>query len=474
MNTDFLWGISTSSYQVEGATKLDNRETCIWDTFAKQAGKIVDASDGSIACDHYHKFKEDIQLMKQLGVKAYRFSIAWPRIINHKLEVNQMGLEFYNRLVNELLANNIEPWVCFYHWDLPQFLQDLGGWTNREICKHYCDYVEVVANHLGDRVKHFIMINEHNVIAWMGHMMGIHAPGLKDEKLAYAAAHHLNLAQGMGIQRLRKLNSNWNIGTVMSLSYCKPISKKHEDFEATKVMDALWNRSFLDPLFHGCYPEMLHAEFEPHIQTGDMQEIQQPIDFLGVNYYTTTYAMAPNIKTSEHSFAEVRAHHAEGLAMGSQTFMHSPPKEVVTTALNWEVAPLGFYHWLMELKNNYGNPLVFITENGAAFEDKSRLHTTIQDDDRIDFYEQYLAALFKAKEFGANIQGYFAWTLLDNYEWAEGYTSFFGLVHVDRNTLKRSPKKSFYWYRDKILKHCDESQLCSENHHSIIAPLFDE
>ncbi len=455
MTTNFLWGISTSSYQLEGATHLDKREACIWDIFAKDSNKIVDQSDGSIACDHYHRFPEDIALMQQLGIKAYRFSSAWSRIISANYRVNPKGLAFYDRLTDTLLDHGIEPWLCLYHWDLPQFLQDKGGWGNRDICQYYCDYVEIIARCVGDRIHRFMMFNEPNVIAWLGHLIGIHAPGFTHENLAYRVAHHLNLAQGMGLQLLRALNSKWQLGTIVSLSLCEPIVDTDENIVATQVMDALWNGSFLDPLFHGRYPAILQNEFAPHIEIDDMKMIQQPIDFLGVNYYTTTYAKVPAKANDNHSptVSDICKTKKAGLPMGSRTFMHMPPDLVNTTAMQWEIAPAGFYHWLMKLKHDYHNPQVYITENGAAFNDDHCIADMVQDDDRIEFYEVYLQALFKARDEGANIKGFFAWTLLDNFEWGEGYTKYFGLVRVNRKTMQRSPKKSFYWYKNFIAAH---------------------
>lgn len=437
MKQAFTWGVSTSSYQIEGANQADGRSPCIWDHFCRQPFVIIDGSDGSVACDHYHRYQTDVNLIAELGVSAYRFSTAWPRIIpNGTGKVNSRGLDFYERLVDALLAKAIDPWVCLYHWDLPQALQERGGWANRDMQYWFTDYAMTVCEKLHDRVKHIALINEHNVIAWLGHLMGVCAPGLKNEPLSFKVAHHLNLTQGYALATLRHEFPDLQLGTIVSLSRTKARRDTPEDQLAADYLDLLWNDCFLDPVFHGHYPKALTEFIAPYIQQHDMAMIKQPLDFLGVNYYTTSYAQQPDKPGSQF--------------MGQLTSMCLPPPNVKLTDMCWEIDASGFYDLLMRLKNKYDNPTVFITENGAAFADNHLNNGTIQDQDRIDFYQSYINAMQHARRDGANIQGFFAWTLLDNFEWGQGYSKYFGLVHIDRATMKRTPKASYYWLQNLV------------------------
>lgn len=428
---DFLWGASTASYQIEGAWNEDGKGASIWDTFSHKIGKVKHGDTGDVACNHYHLYKHDVKLMKALGLKAYRFSTAWTRFFPEgRGKPNAKGRDFYNRLVDELLENNIEPWLCFFHWDLPQALQDKGGWANRDMVHYYGDYASYVAETLGDRVKHFIMLNEPNVFSILGHVLGMHAPGVQDISAFAATAHHLNLATGMGLERLRGQNSSWQLGTVISLQPVEPTTDHDHDIEAAQLFDALWNRLFLDPLYKGKYPEMVLGMLEDCVQGGDLGQIQQPLDFLGMNLYNRIL-----IEADPKSLVGLR--------------MVAPPASAELTDMGWEVYPKALYNQLIDLKNNYDNPKVFVTENGAAFKD-TLVNDKVADAQRIHYLARHLQALHQAKEEGANVQGYFVWSLFDNFEWAEGFEKRFGIVYVDYATQKRIPKDSYFWYQQAI------------------------
>jgi beta-glucosidase len=431
--SEFVWGTSTASYQIEGAAKEDGKGPSIWDTFTHTPGKVKHGDTGDVACDHYHLYKHDVALMKGLGIRAYRFSTAWPRFFPEgRGKPNTKGRDFYNRLVDELLENNLEPWLCFYHWDLPQTLQDKGGWANRDTAYYYTDYAAYVAEHLGDRVKNFVLFNEPNVAAMLGHLLGFHAPGITDLNAYAAATHHFNLATGLGAERLRGMNSSWKLGTVMNLQPVHPLTDKDEDIEARMILDALWNRSTLDPILKGSYPEIMNGMLEDVVQAGDLSKTHQPLDFFGLNHYTRIIARSDSKSLVGLGTAE-------------------PPKGAELTGMGWEIYPKGLYDQLIELKNDYGNPLVYVTENGAAFEDNLTAKG-VDDQDRIRYFEKYIRAVYEAREQGANVQGYFVWSLLDNFEWAEGYEKRFGIIHVDYATQKRTPKASFRWFQEVIRK----------------------
>ena len=430
----FVWGASTAAYQIEGAWDRDGKGQSIWDTFSHTAGKIHDNDTGDVACDHYHLYRRDVALMKTLGIDAYRFSTAWTRLFPEgRGKPNRVGRDFYDRLIDELLANEIAPWLCFYHWDLPQALQDKGGWAARDTVYFYTDYIAYVAEQFGDRVNHFVMLNEPNIAALLGHLLGLHAPGLTDMMVFGAAAHHLNLATGSGLERLRSENGNWQLGTVFNLQPVHPETDTDEDSQAAQLFDAVYNRSFLDPLLKGSYPEQTAGMLEFHIQENDLTTIQQPLDFLGVNLYTRL-----RVKADKGSLI--------GMAQAE------PPAGTKLTDMGWEVYPDALYEQLMDLKDNYDNPTIYVTENGAAFPDvleQERVH----DIDRIAYLEGYLAALHRALTEGANVKGYFVWSLLDNFEWAEGYSKRFGITYVDYATQERYPKDSYYWYQELIQNH---------------------
>lgn len=429
---DFVWGASTSSYQIEGAANEDGRGPSIWDLFSHAPGRIRNGDTGDLACDHYHRCAEDVAWLAQGGFGAYRFSTSWSRIVPAGTgRVNDKGLDFYDRLVDALLKRGISPWLCLYHWDLPAALQSRGGWLNRKIGTWFADYVRLVAARLGDRVKHWIMLNEPMVHAIFGHGVGTHAPGMTGWPNLLAALHHQNLAQGLALQALRADHRNLELGTALVLQPVTAASDRPQDRNAAHRFDAIWNRACLDPLLKGAYPLLLADAFAPLIQEGDLAAIHQPIDFLGLNYYSPLYV--------GHDDASVT-----GARFGP------PPPGTPVTAMEWPIEPAGLTRQLIELRDHYGNPDVYVTENGASFDDQVGMDGTVQDHARIDYLRGHLRAARTALQAGAALRGYFVWSLLDNFEWAEGYSRRFGIIQVDFTTLKRTPKASFHWLADMI------------------------
>lgn len=434
----FLWGCSTSAYQIEGAVTADGRGPSIWDTFCRTWGKVAGGDTGDVADDHYHRYAEDVDLMAKAGMRAYRLSVAWPRIQPTGTgPANAPGLDFYDRLVDTLLAKGIDPWVCLYHWDLPQALQDKGGWTNREIAHWFADYAQIVAGRLGDRVRHWCMLNEPSVVAIFGHGLGSHAPGLTGKANYFKAIHHQNLAQGTALKALRAMDGgkrNWQLGTVLSLQPCWPVGGLDKNYPASSLWDAVWNRSCLDPLMKGTYPELLADGFAPLVKAGDLETTRQPIDFLGMNYYS-------------------RMHQQPDPGGLFGTGFGPAPEGTPVTGMDWPIEPDGVAEMLSDLQENYDNPVVYVTENGADYPDKVGPKGYVQDDDRIAYLRNHLLAARKVIDDGVQLKGWFVWTLLDNFEWADGYRRHFGLVQVDRKTLERKPKASYRWYATVIRKN---------------------
>jgi beta-glucosidase len=422
MQTGFRWGVATAAYQVEGAVAEDGRGPSIWDTFSAEPGRIADGSSGTVACDHYHRYAEDIALMRELGVGAYRFSIAWPRIQPTGAgAVNPKGVDFYDRLVDALLAAGIDPVATLYHWDLPQALQDNGGWLTRETAYRFADYAGLIAETLGDRVKLWITLNEPFVHMTLGYATGVHAPGQLLLFDALPVAHHQLLGHGLAVQALRRHTDN-PIGLTNNYSPAWPHSPA--DATAAVAYDTLHNRLFTEPVLGLGYPEgTVPAEV---VHDGDLDVIATPIDALGVNYYNPTGIRAPE----------------EGSPL---PFEIVPLTGYPTTEFDWPVVPDGLRELLVLLKSRYAEklPPVYVTENGAAY---SRL----DDQDRIAYLDGHIAAVAAAIDEGVTVNGYFVWSLLDNFEWAEGYTKRFGLVHVDFANQRRTPRSSFRWYRDRI------------------------
>jgi beta-glucosidase len=427
----FVWGAATASYQIEGATSVDGRGESVWDRFCATPGKVRAGDTGEIACDFYHRFPEDVVVMSELGLDAFRFSIAWPRIIPQgRGPVNQAGLDFYDRLVDALLENDIEPFVTLFHWDTPQPLEDEGGWPVRSTAEAFVDYVDAVAGRLGDRVRRWITHNEPWVVAWIGHARGEHAPGRRSEQDAVATAHHLLLSHGWAVEAIRSGVADADVGITLNLAHAYPASPSPEDEAAAWHLDGEGNRWFLDPLFRGSYPADLLERNEivtPFVRDGDLETIAAPLDFLGVNNY----------------FSFVVRETGEGPIV-----VRDP--EAQRTDMGWEVYPDGLYRVLARVAADYEPAAIYVTENGAAFGDVRGHDGRVRDPERQGYLESHIGSVARAVAEDVPVKGYFVWSLLDNFEWAHGYSKRFGLVYVDYPTLERVPKDSFYWYRDFV------------------------
>ena len=420
----FLWGVSTSAFQIEGALAEGGRGPSIWDRFCEAPGRIARGETADLACDHYHRVDEDLGLLADLGVNVYRFSIAWPRVQpSGQGPANAAGLGFYERLVDGLLARGIEPLPTLYHWDLPQALQDEGGWLNRATVQRFADYVQLVARQLGDRVPRWITHNETFEHSVFGHALGTHAPGLELGLGLFPVVHHLLLSHGLAVQALRATAPAVQVGIAQSLAPAWPASEAAADVEAAALLDRLHLGLHIEPLLWGRYPEL--PVIDPAVvQGGDMEAIAQPLDFLGINFYNA------NIVRAAPPGAPVPIVEAE------------PPAGVERTDMGWPVLPESFTEALVGLKTRFGErlPPLLITENGAALPEQRQ----------IAYLDSHLQALHQAIEAGVDVRGYCAWSLLDNFEWAEGYRPRFGLVHVDESTQQRTPKASYRWYRELI------------------------
>ncbi|MBX6773172.1 MAG: beta-glucosidase [Chloroflexi bacterium] len=430
----FLWGAATAAYQIEGAVREDGRGESIWDRFSHTPGKTHKGDTGDIACDHYHRWPEDIRLMRELNLKAYRFSIAWPRILPRgRGGVNERGLAFYDRLVDGLLAADITPWVTLYHWDLPQPLEDAGGWPNRSTADAFVEYVNIVSRRLGDRVKNWITLNEPWCVAFLGYLTGEHAPGRRDLRAALAATRTLLAAHGRAVPVLRANSAGARVGITLNLAAVYPASDSPVDREAAHRYDGFFNRWFLDPLYGRGYPAdmvALYGDNLPPVPAGDIEVAAAPIDFLGVNYYSPS---------------AVRHEPSGPLQVGVVPF---PDAEV--TAMGWPVYPRGLFDLLLRLHRDYPIGALYITENGAAYDDPPPANGRVPDPRRIAYYAGHLTEAARAIAEGVPLHGYFAWSLMDNFEWAHGYSKRFGLVYVDYPTQQRTIKDSGYWYREVI------------------------
>jgi beta-glucosidase len=428
---DFLWGAATASYQVEGAAHEDGRGESVWDRFCATPGKVRNGDSGDRACDFYHRYREDVALMRELGLNAFRFSIAWPRVLPMgRGPVNEAGLDFYDRLVDELLAHDIEPFATLFHWDTPQALEDLGGWPVRGTAEAFVEYTEAVVRRLGDRVRHWITHNEPWVHAWIGHAWGQHAPGRTSEADAVAAAHHLLLSHGWAVDVIRAAAPDAQVGITLDLAQAYPASDTPEDEAAAWQVDGEGNRWFLDPIYRGAYPPDLLERNElaaDVVEDGDLETISAPIDFLGVNNYFRFLVSAG----------------ADGPRLERD-------RESLYTDMDWEVYPDGLHQLLVRVNRDYAPQAIYITENGAAFGDVLGHDGRVHDPERTAYLQSHIAAVSQAIKEGAPVRGYFVWSLLDNFEWAFGYSKRFGIVYVDYPTLERVPKDSFYWYQDFI------------------------
>lgn len=435
----FLWGAATASYQIEGGYNEDGRGESIWDRFCREPGNILNGDTGDVACDHYHRWRDDIKLMKRIGLKAYRFSISWPRILPQgKGVINQHGLDFYDRFVDGLLSVGIEPFVTLYHWDLPQTIQEEGGWVNRETVYHFKEYVTEVSKRLGDRVSHWITHNEPHVVTFLGHESGEHAPGIKDIATALQVSHHLLLSHGEAVQVFREnKNKRTRVGISLNLSPVYPSSQKDEDKKAAKRYDGYLNRWFLEPIFKGIYPEDMitwYGDKVPKTNTKDMNTISRKIDFLGINYYCRSV---------------VKANSKGGFLKANRV----KPEDSEFTEMNWEIYPEGLYQILNRIHNDYHAPVIYITENGAAFVDEVDRNGEVDDPRRVNYLREHLHQAHKAIQDGVKLSGYFIWSLMDNFEWTLGYSKRFGLIYVDYPTQKRIIKRSGLWYRKVMEKN---------------------
>jgi len=431
---DFLWGCATSSYQIEGAADIDGRVESIWDRFAATPGKIRDGSSGAVACDHYHRWPEDLDIARGLGLNAYRFSIAWPRIFGADgAGPNPKGLDFYERLVDGMLARGLQPWATLYHWDLPQALQDRGGWQSRATVDAFVELADAVTRRLGDRVKHWITHNEPWCTAMIGHHEGLHAPGLTDFKAALQVAHHVLLSHGKAVPVIRANVADARVGIALSLHPLRAASESARDLAAMERHDGLRYRWFLDPLYGRGYPAATLAQIgdaAPAVLPGDLEAIAAPTDFLGVNYYfPETVADAPG-----HGPLDARVLAPDG-------------ERDEITAMGWPVAPHGLAELLLRVHRDYAPGALYVTENGACYEDVVADDGAIHDTARRRYLMRHLASLRDAIRDGAPVQGYFAWSLVDNFEWAEGYLRRFGLVHIDYSSQERRLKDSARWYQ---------------------------
>jgi beta-glucosidase len=432
---DFIWGTATSAYQIEGAWDQDGKGLSIWDTFTHQPGKIYRDENGDIAADHYHRWSSDVKIMAELGLNVYRFSISWPRIFpegNGKL--NPPGLDFYDRLVDALLAENIQPFVTLYHWDLPQTLQNQGGWANRDTVYHFADYARIVAERLGDRVPHWITHNEPFVTALAGNFTGEHAPGIQDPKIALQVAHHLLLSHGLAVESLRGGATHpIQVGITLNLNPIHPATDSMEDRLAAQRFDGINNRMFLDPLFRGEYPEDVRSLFGPlfpQTKAGDLKQISVPIDFLGINYYSRAVA-----------------HHDPDFPIIQASQIHPPGNEY---SQMWEVYAQGIYELVNRVWKDYQPAQIFITENGIPVPDGIDFDGRVRDYRRIRYLKDHLVRIHQAIQEGVPIKGYLVWSLMDNFEWAHGYKTRFGLVYIDFDTLSRTVKDSGRWFAQVI------------------------
>lgn len=431
---DFLWGAATASYQIEGGGLTDGRGECIWHRFSHTPGNVVNGDTGDVACDHYHRYREDVALMKELGLKAYRFSTSWPRVLPNGIgQINRAGIDFYSRLVDELLEADIRPFITLYHWDLPQALQDKGGWENPDSVKWFGDYAGIMANALGDRITDWTTLNEPFVISFVGNFFGTHAPGKQDIKAAYLVAHHLMLAHGAAVPVIRQAVPNARVGITIDLGYFESPTDNEADVQAAYREDGFKNRWFLDAALKGRYPADIVALLGDILEDIDLAAVKSaavPVDFLGINYYRRHLFVAGS----------------DGLFSSKDV----EPDGSEFTAMGWEIYPDGLRKLLVRVAEEYKPPVIYVTENGAAFDDPPPAQGVVNDPRRAAYLRDHFAAASQAIEQGVPLKGYFVWSLLDNFEWAEGYNKRFGIIYVDYATQKRTFKSSARYYQQLI------------------------
>ncbi|MBN3930031.1 beta-glucosidase [Streptomyces verrucosisporus] len=445
----FLWGTATAAYQIEGAASEGGRTPSIWDTFSRTPGRTRNGDTGDTACDHYHRWREDLEIMAGLGVGAYRFSVSWSRVQPGGGPASREGLDFYSRLVDGLLDKGIQPVVTLYHWDLPQELEDAGGWPERATAERFAEYASLVAGALGDRVGTWTTLNEPWCSAFLGYGSGVHAPGRTDQADSLRAAHHLNLAHGLGTQALRAaLPAEAQTSVTLNLHHVRPLTGDPADTDAARRIDGVANRVFTGPMLRGEYPQDVlrdtaHLTDWSFVRDGDLADIHQPLDFLGVNYYSPTLVSAASGPGSHNADGHGASEHSPWPGGGDVAF-HRTPGE--TTAMGWTIDPTGMYDLLLRVRDDFPGMPVVITENGAAFDDYVDPEGRVLDPQRISYLHGHLAAVHRAIEAGADVRGYFLWSLLDNFEWGYGYSKRFGAVYVDYATGTRIPKSSARWY----------------------------
>ncbi|HEX2771041.1 MAG TPA: GH1 family beta-glucosidase [Micromonosporaceae bacterium] len=448
---DFIWGTATAAYQIEGAAAEDGRGPSIWDTFSRTPGRIADGSTGDVACDHYHRSRDDVRLMADLGLRAYRFSIAWPRVQPAgRGAANQRGLDFYRQLVDDLLAHDIEPWVTLYHWDLPQLLEDAGGWPERDTAARFGDYAALVHAALGDRVSNWTTLNEPWCSAFLGYGSGVHAPGRQDGHAAVRAAHHLMLGHGLAMQAMRAAASSHRLAVTLNLYPVSPRSSSPADADAARRIDGLANRLFLDPILRGSYPADVVRDLEPvtdfgHVRPGDLAVIATPVSALGVNYYSRYVVAGPGGETADPYWL------SSSSWPGSE-HVRFVDRGLPTTAMGWEIDAPGLTEILRRVHADYPDVPIVVTENGAAFPDRP-VEGEVDDPERVAYLDDHLRACADAVATGVPLKGYFLWSLLDNFEWSWGYSRRFGIVYVDYDSQVRIPKSSARWYAQVIQRH---------------------
>jgi beta-glucosidase len=459
---NFLWGTATAAHQIEGAAFEDGKGISIWDTFSHSKNKILNNDNADVACDHYHRYADDLRLMQQLGTNAYRFSVAWSRVQPEgKGKPNQKGLEFYDKLIDSLLEAGIAPWLTLYHWDLPQALEDKrnanghGGWANRDTALRFAEYAHLISSQFGNRVSGIMTLNEPLVFTMLGHVTGQHAPGHTDLSLAFRVAHHALVAHGKAVSAIREA-SNAPVGIALSMSYIESATDSNEDLQAAQSLDALMNRLFADPIFGKSYPAELEM-FQPALPEGfqdDLSSIAQALDFLGINYYQRQVVRAKKANTKPEGIAALLQAAGMPLEIIPDNARGNP-----VTGFGWEVYAKGLYQQLEKVYLEYAPKSIFITENGSTYPDIVQENGIVHDPERRSYLQTHLEQCAKLIEAGIPLHGYFYWSLLDNFEWAEGYSKRFGLYHVDFATQKRSLKSSGAWYRDFIAGISDIPEL---------------
>lgn len=431
---DFLWGVSTAAFQIEGAHDSDGKGSSIWDVFTSQKGKIKNGHHAITACDFYNNYQDDIGLIKELNIPNFRFSISWPRIMPTGVHpINQAGIDYYNKIIDSLLASGIEPWITLYHWDLPHDLEVKRGWTNRESVSWFKDYVEVCVQYFGDRVKNWMVINEPSVFTGAGYFLGIHAPGKKGITNYLKAMHHVTLATAAGAKIIRERISNANIGTTFSCTHIEPATESSKDVEAAKRVDTLLNRTFIEPILGLGYPQKdlpVLKKLNNYILEDDLKNLDFDFDFIGLQCYTREVVKSSML-----------------IPYIGAELVSAEKRNVIATDMGWEVYPPAMYHILKKFNEYDGIRKIIVTENGAAFPDTVQ-NGKVHDIKRTHFIQDNLEQILKAKQDGLNVDGYFVWTLTDNFEWAEGYNARFGLIHVDFETQKRTIKNSGLWFKD--------------------------